>query len=151
MSYFDILSESLQAKLETGSIGEPVALRLYLQLSSDHGLLLSTAAAGVGLAERWFAAPAEVLHMQGSVAAGYVSVLAQARGRTALINAEVIGANRPDAFVRLLLVGNNGSVEFEDSPSKIGREADLTDPSWPSLERIRAQIQYSLPRARGGR
>jgi len=147
MSYFDILAESLEAKLQAGAIGEPVALRLYLQLSVDHGLLLPAGAGGVRLAERWFAGPADILYAQGSVASGYISLLVRARGRTALINAEVIWPSKPDAFVRLLLVGNNGSAEFEDSPTAIGRQADLTLPDWPSRERILDQIQRSLRRS----
>ena len=149
MSYFDVLSDSLQSKLADGAVGEPVALRLYLQLSSDHGLLAPLAATGVCLAERWLGAGATVLHVQGSAADGYVSLLAQAEGRTALVNAEVIWPSKPEAMVRLLLVGNNGSVEFEDSPSGIGRDADLAMPSWPSLTRALQQIQHRLNGAEG--
>jgi hypothetical protein len=82
MSYFDTLSDSLTSALERDAVGESVVFRLYLQVSGDHGLLAPVGAAGVQLAERCFGAESSVLHAQGSAASGYLSILAECRGRT---------------------------------------------------------------------
>ena len=139
MEYFDALAESLAERLETGLIGEPVALRLHLQLSADHGLLLPAAAVGLRLSQDWFEAETEIRHVQGSIEAGYLSLLAQARGRTALINAEVMAVEQTDAYVRLLLVGNQGTAEFSDAPAEL--EAPLPPSARPLLERIQRALE----------
>jgi hypothetical protein len=144
MNYLDVMSESLAAKLARGEVGRPVALRLYLQLSSDHGLILPHCAAGTRLAEQLFGARADILHAQGGVASGYVSVLARCGAGTALIHSEVAWPKAPAAYLRLLLVGESGSIEFEDSPGDLGRSADLAAPDWAGLQQIAERIQGAL-------
>ncbi len=139
-NYFEVLGRSLSAKIETGAIGTPVALRLYLQVTGDHGLLLPYAALGVDLAQRWLGAPAEIAHVQGGVEMGYITVLGRLGGGTCLIHSELIRAS-DEPSLRLLLVGNQGSAELEDSPAALGRVAELAPPSLqPIVERIEGRL-----------
>ena len=140
MNYFEILAESLSAKIDSGAIGAPVALRLYLQLTSDHGLLLPYAALGVDLAQRWLGAEADVAHVQGGVEKGYITVLGRVAVGTCLIHSELVRASDAPS-VRLILVGNQGSAEFEDSPFALGRVAELTPPRLQSIvDRIEGRL-----------
>ncbi len=140
MNYFEVLAESLQAKIDSGAIGTPVALRLYLQLAADHGLLLPYAALGVDLAQRWFAAEASVEHVQGSVEQGYLTVLGRPSIGTCLVHSE-LQREGDEPSIRLVLVGNQGTAEFEDSPADIGRADDLTPPALQSIvSRIEAKL-----------
>jgi len=140
VNYFDILAESFSAKIESGAIGTPVALRLYLQLTADHGLLLPYAALGVDLAQRWLTGQADVAHAQGGVEKGYITVLGRLGTGTCLVHSELIrGSDSPS--VRLVIVGNRGSAEFSDSPSALGRVDELTPASLqPLVERIEDKL-----------
>ena len=144
MDYFEILSESLLARVENGAIGKPVALRLYLQLTNDHGQLIPHAALGVDLAKRWLDGGAKIVHLQGGVKSGYITILTRVGNGTALVHSELIRPPTSPARLRLLLVGNQGSAEFEDSPSALGHPAELTLPSPPNLKPTVEEIQRLL-------
>ena len=127
VAYLDWLEESVAAALRDGALGEPVAVRLFLALGEDHGELARMAAAGVAAAGRWFGAPLERAYAQGSVASGQISALATFAGRTAVIGAELVrSGGRPE--VRLLVLGQKGSLAHEDWPGGDGLRVDLGPP-----------------------
>ncbi len=153
VAYLDWLEQTLRTKLTSNPIGEPVALRAYLQLTSDHGLLTPTAAAAVVMAQRWFGAPPLSLYAQGGADLGYVSILAKfAKGQTALISSDLVRSSaEPRAefpAATLLLIGNHGSMQFSDSPGSDGLPVDLTPPNNAPQRHLLRLIQESLREGR---
>ena len=147
MSYFDWLAGSLREKLSEKVIGEPVALRGYLQVADDHGLLIPTLAVAVVMAETWFRSSRPTLYAQGGVKEGSVSVLATfPNGRVAILSSDLV---RPSTVaevpsVTLLLIGNHGTMHFTDRPRSDGLAIDLGPPNHPDEWRIAAVIEDSL-------
>ena len=149
MAYLNWLEQTLRTKLTGNPIGEPVALRAYLQLTSDHGLLTPTAAAAVAIAQRWFGTSPLSIYAQGGAEFDYVSILAKfARGQTALISSELVrsGAEPCAEFptATLVLIGNHGSMQFSDSPGSDGLPVDLTPPNNAPQQQLLRLIQESL-------
>ncbi len=149
VAYLDWLEETLASKLASKPIGEPVALRAYLQLTSDHGLLTPTAAAAVAMAGSWFGTSLLSLYAQGGAEPGYVSILAKfAKGQTALISSDLVrsGAKPCEEFpaATLVLIGNHGSMQFSDSPGSDGLPVDLTPPNNAPQRQLLRLIQESL-------
>lgn len=149
MPYLSWLEDALAAKLAGQPIGTPVALRAYLQLSSDHGLLISQAVGMTALAERWFSGKAASIYSQGSAEAGYVSLLVQfAAGETALVVSELVRPARGGAgerpLVKLLVVGNHGTIEFEDAPGPDGLPVDVASPDGPRERELSREVERSL-------
>lgn len=150
MPYLKWLEESLTAELAGKPIGEPVALRAYLELSGDHGHLVPTAAAAAAIAGRWFGDGLPTVYAQGGANQGYISITAgYPGGQTALI---VVESHRADTAeppaARLLLIGNKGTIEFADSPGSDLRPIDLSPPFGPSEDALADAISRSL-RLRG--
>ena len=149
VAYLDWLEQTLQTKLTSKPIGEPVALRAYLQLTSDHGLLTPTAAAAVAMAQHWFGTPLLSVYAQGGAELSYVSVLAKfAKGQTAVISSDLVrsGAEpcRESPTATLVLIGNHGSMQFSDSPGSDGLPVDLTPPNDAPRPRLLRLIEESL-------
>ncbi len=151
VAYFEWLGQAVGAKLADKPIGDAVALRAYLQLASDHGLLIPTLAAALAMAGRWLGSPTG-LYAQGGSRQGSVSALAHFSGRTALISSDLIrpgdgaGAERPT--VTLLLIGNRGSLQFSDHPGADGLPVILDPPHGEGERNIRAMIEQSLRQQR---
>ena len=154
MAYLTWLAESVRLKLEAKAIGEPVALRAHFELSGDHGLLTPTTATGVSLAVEWFESNELSLYAQGGASQGYVNVLARFDGgQTALLGAALTQTSdmaRPPS-VMLLLVGNLGTIRFEDEPGRFEDEpggdtldAGLAPARGEQQGRIEAAIAQSL-------
>lgn len=149
MPYISWLEGALAAKLAEQPIGTPVALRGYLQLGTDHGLLISQAAGMTALAERWFGGKATSIYSQGSVESGYVSLLVQfAAGETALVVSELVRPARDGAgerpLVKLLVVGNHGTIEFEDTPGSDGLPVDVSPVDGPRERELAREVERSL-------
>ena len=146
MPYLEWLENSLTDKLKEQPIGEPVALRAYLELSDDHGHLVPTAGAMAAIAGAWFGAGLPKVYALGGADQGYVSVTATyPGGQTALIVAESLrGAAGERPSVRLLLIGNHGTMEFADSPGADFRAVDRTPPADTSTEALGRAIADSL-------
>ena len=149
MPYLTWLEDALAAKLAEQPIGTPVALRAYLQLGSDHGLLISQVAGMAALAERWLGSKATSFYSQGSAESGYVSLLVQfAAGETALVVSELVRPARDGAderpFVKLLVVGNHGTIEFEDAPGSDGLPVDVAPPDGPRERELSREVERSL-------
>lgn len=149
MAYLSWLEQKLAAKLAEQPIGTPVALRAYVQLTSDHGLLARNAAAVTALAERWFGSAVSSVYSQGSAGSGYVSVLVQfAAGQTALAVSELLrpgeGALREQPTMKLLVVGNHGTIEFEDRPGADALAVELSPPNDPRVGELSREVERSL-------
>ncbi len=142
--YFEILSESLLSRVENGSIGKPVALRLYLQLAEDPSQLISHAALGVDLAKLWLDGSAKIVHLQGGVKSGYITILTQVGNGTAFVHSELIRPPTSPASLRVLLVGNQGSAEFEDSSAAPENAGEFTVPSSSNLQATVEEIEHLL-------
>ena len=146
MSYLEWLENSLTDKLEEQPVGEPVALRAYLELSEDHGHLVPTAGAMAAVAGAWFGAGLPKVYALGGAGQGFVSVTATyPGGQTALIVAESLSAaagERPS--VRLLLIGNRGTMEFADAPGADFRTVDRTPPAGAGSAALSRAIADSL-------
>ena len=140
------LEESLTEKLAEKPIGEPVALRAYLELSGDHGHLVPTAASTAAIASRWFGAGLPTVYAQGGVDQGYVSITASyPSGQTALIVAESRrGDTAEPSAARLLLIGNKGSIEFADLPGSDKRSLDFSPLAGPEEDALGDAIIRSL-------
>jgi hypothetical protein len=149
LPYLSWLEQALAAKLAEHPVGTPVALRAYVQLTSDHGLLVSNAAGMTALAERWLGGKATSVYSQGSAESGYVSVLIQfATGQTALVVSELArpgnGAPRERPLVKLIVVGNRGTIEFEDAPGSDGLPVDVALPDGPRERELSREVERSL-------
>ena len=147
VAYFQWLGQAVRAKLTDKPIGDAVALRAYLQLTSDHGLLIPTLAAALAMAGRWLGSPTG-LYAQGGSRQGYVSALAQFSGRTALISSDLIRTGDERPAVTLLLVGNRGSLQFSDHPGADGLLVNLDPPHGEEERNIGAMIEQSLRQKR---
>ncbi len=149
LPYLDWLEEALAGKLAAKPVGEPVALRAHVRLTSDHGLLIPTLAATVKIVSRWFSQGRPKLYTQGGPEQGHVSVLATfAGGQTALVGTELIrDAEAPgtgEAAVRILLVGNHGTMEFVDTPGADTLPVDLAVSTDPEAQALARAIGQSL-------
>ena len=154
MAYLTWLAESVRLKLQAKAIGQPVALRAHFELSGDHGLLTPTTATGVSLAVEWFESKELSLYAQGGASQSYVNVLARFDGgQTALLGSALTQTGdlaRPPS-VMLLLVGNLGTMRFEDEPGRFEDEpgGDTLDAGLASARseqqgRIEAAVAQSL-------
>lgn len=114
-------------------------MRGHFELSGDHGLLTPTTATGVSLAVEWFESNELSLYAQGGASQGYVNVLARFDGgQTALLGSALTQTSdiaRPPS-VMLLLVGNLGTMRFEDEP---GRFED--EPGGDTLDAVLAPMR----------
>ena len=146
MSYLKWLEDSLADKLKEQPVGVPVALRAYLELSGDHGHLVPTAGALAAAAAGWFGAGLPNVYALGGADQGYVSVTATyPRGQTAVIVVESLrGAAAEQPGVRLLLIGNHGTMEFADVPGADTRTADLAPPADTKADILSRAIERSL-------
>ncbi len=148
MAYIDWLTESLRAKLAEQAVGEPVALRAYFQIADDHGLLIPTLASAVAMAETWFGSRGPTVYAQGGAQQGSVTVMATfANGGTAVLSSDLArgaagAAEGPS--VTLLLIGNHGTMQFDDRPGSDGLAVDLGVSNNADQKRIAALIEDSL-------
>ncbi len=160
VAYIDWLTESLRKKLAEQAVGEAVALRGYFQIADDHGLLIPTLAALVVMAEIWFGSRGPNVYAQGGIEQGSISVLATfPNGRTAVLSSDLVRGSAGDAegpSVTVLLIGNHGTMQFNDRPGSDGLAVDLSVSNNADQERIMAMIEDSLrsggpaPHSQGG-
>ena len=149
--YVEWLEKAVERKLADKSIGLPVALRAQVNLSSDHGLLVPSLAGLAAAAERWFRSTPLTVYAQGGAELEYVSLLVKfSGGQTAVTSSEVVrgdggsGAEGPN--VLLLVVGNHGTMQFTDHPSRDGRAVDIEPPGGAEARKLARAIEESLSR-----
>jgi hypothetical protein len=141
MNYFEALGKLISAQISEGAIGQPVFVRLDLELTADHGLLATLAAAGVEAATGWLGAPPRSLYAQGGSKHGLVSALVEmASGASALVGTQLA---RGEPSARVLLVGQHGTLRFDDFPLP----AQLAEMPVPSRA-LTAWIEQSLAAAK---
>ncbi len=115
MAYLDWLEKEAAAALGRGTIGEAVALRAYLRITADHGLLLGVVARSIAASGSWLEAPRRLVSVHGDLAAGHLTALVEFQGgQTALITAEAIRREAPEVVT--LFFGNHGTMRFDDAP-----------------------------------
>jgi hypothetical protein len=115
MPYLEWLEQTVRDRIRSGAIGRPVFARLHLELTADHGLLLPYAAAGLDMVTQWLGSSVHRVYAQGGVRQGFISLLVEyGRGQTAFVDAAVNAAGEGEA--RLLLVGQHGTLRFDDLP-----------------------------------
>lgn len=149
LPYLDWLEEVLAGKLTAKPVGDPVAVRVHARLTSDHGLLIPTLAATVRIVSRWFGQDSPKLYAQGGVEQSHVNVLATfAGGQTALVGSELIResatSHTNQTEVKILLVGNHGTMEFADSPGEDTLPVDLALSNDSQAQAIARAIEQSL-------
>ena len=142
MAYLDWLDRTLQAKLAEKPVGEPVALRFSLAATEDHGLLIPALARALSLASAWLGSRIERVYAMGSLHGGSVSVLAEpAGGQTAIVSSELA---RGAVAVRVLLIGNHGTLSWEDSPGADGLKVDSRIEGRSEDQWLREALERSL-------
>jgi hypothetical protein len=144
VAYLDRLEKWIASGLAEKPVGEPVAVRAFFQLTGDHGLLLPTLAAATAIASTWFSSRPSRLYALGGVEAGYASVLAEfAGGQTAMLTVESLQRGRPS--VTMLVIGNHGTIRYEDSPESTG--SDISGIPWkkPLLEALEQSLRRAAP------
>ncbi len=146
MSYLKWFEDSLAEKLKEQPVGVPVALRVYVELSGDHGHLVPTAGVMAAAAAGWFSAGLPNVYALGGADQGYVSVTATyPGGQTAVIVVESLrGTAGEQPNVRLLLIGNHGTMEFADTPGSDTRTVDLDPPANTEAGALSRAIERSL-------
>jgi hypothetical protein len=144
MAYLDRLEKWIASGLAEKPVGEPVAVRAFCQLTGDHGLLLPTLAAVTSITATWFSSRPVRLYALGGADVGYASVLAEfAGGQTAILTVETLQRGRPS--VTILMIGNHGTIRYEDSPETTG--SDVSEVPWkkPLLEALEQSLRRAAP------
>lgn len=104
----------IQTALKTGQIGTPVAVRLVVHVSADHGRIEDLAAQALEAAVLWLGGDApDRLTAQGSLEAGQITVLARLpAGQTVLVSTGSCGIGLP--LFQAAIYGNRGTLAWED-------------------------------------
>lgn len=115
--YLDWIDKTVSARLQTGAIGKPVFVRMFLQLGADHGVLEPLLGAAVRPVSKWMGAGTARLRVQGSARSGYLSGhFEMADGQSALISVEAVPG---EPSLQLLVVGQHGTLKFDDYPDPV--------------------------------
>jgi len=137
------LQHSVAKALATGRIGTPVAVRLALNLSVDHGHLERTAAWGLDVAAGWLNSRPQSLAAAGSVESGQIALLASMTGgQSALITVGSPGVG--PSRIQAQIIGNRGQLSWEPGETQdIGQAAELDagGSSGSLLEQIRESLR----------
>ncbi|MBM3739289.1 MAG: hypothetical protein FJW39_26250 [Acidobacteria bacterium] len=113
-AYFKWLEPTIADKLNQQPAGAPVFVRMFLQLSPDHGLLRSTLAAALGMSSKWLGAAQVRIEERGGAREGFLTAMAEyAGGQSALVTVEAASG---DPTVSILVMGQQGSLKFDDYP-----------------------------------
>lgn len=133
------IEETIGAKLRANAIGKPVFVRANLQLIADHGHLVRLAAEALGTASKWMAAPVRSVYAQGGVRQGFISLMAEFdAGQSALLAVEL--THGQPAEVQVLVVGQHGTLRFDDFPEPLQLSAAEPSPSAQSMRLIEASL-----------
>lgn len=115
--YLDWIDKTVSARLQGDAIGKPVFVRLFLQLGADHGVLEPLLGAAIRPVSKWMGATTARLRVQGGAKFGYVSGhFEMSGGQSALIAVE---AAPGEPSCQLLVIGQHGSLKFDDYPDPI--------------------------------
>jgi predicted dehydrogenase len=110
--------QTVATALKTGQAGQPCAVRIVANVTSDPSTLERLIADCLTTATDWLRAPLERLTAAGSAEAGHISTLARCGGgQTALVSAATIGAGSP--ALEVLVFGNHGILSWEAGHSRL--------------------------------
>jgi len=146
----DVLSQAIQGR----RLGAPVSLRLFVQLSADHGHVESWLGQAVALAGECFGDDVLRVYATGTLASGQLTAhLLWAGGQTALLNIGTCGMGR--AGVEAVLIGNQGVLTYEPDPWELAqdslpRDAIQAQPRAEVLTALRRSWQDRVPVALRG-
>jgi predicted dehydrogenase len=133
-------SQTVETALKTGQIGQPVAVRLIVHLTADHGRIEYVSARALGMACRWLNAEPDRLTARGGVHVGHISILARlVNGASLLVSSGSSGVGQP--LLKILVFGNRGVLSYEAD----GAEQALTEEAHALSE----SEQLLLQRVRG--
>jgi hypothetical protein len=102
--YLSWLEKTVASQLS--NVGKPVFVRVHLELTADHGLLIPISEAALAVTQRWFSAGVRNIYALGGAKFGTVSLQVEfAEGQTALVSAEL--AHGSESSVQVLCVGQH--------------------------------------------
>ena len=143
MNVFDVASQTVQAALQTGQAGQPVAARVIVHLEADHGRIERLAARILNNVSMWFEGRPERLTTFGDVETGQLSTLAVfAGGQTALIS--VGCCTTADPLLELVVWGNRGIVSWEHDCGLQSNENHLEPNLSDSEKQLFNHVQESV-------
>ncbi|MCH2213358.1 MAG: Gfo/Idh/MocA family oxidoreductase [Fuerstiella sp.] len=129
MNAFDAASKTVQAALQTGQVGQPVAARVTAHMDADHGQIEWLMTRVLSAMTTWFDSRPQRITAFGSVEAGNVSTLTLfENGQSALVSVGCCAATDP--LLELVVWGNHGILSWEHErgvQSDWQQESDLTD------------------------
>lgn len=135
MSALHLADDTLQRALRTNQIGTPVAVRLVVHTSQDHGQVEDLAVAALNAAAGWLEGRPRLLFAQGGAEAGQISAALQfAQGQMALVSAGVCGTGAP--VLEALVYGSRGILSWE-ADSGLALRA-------PTVQAARVQTEFEF-------
>jgi UDP-N-acetylglucosamine 3-dehydrogenase len=119
---FDLAAGAVNEALTQSRIGTPVAARVVMLLTVDHGRLEAALDRALDAVGKWMSSPATRLWAQGGVEKGQFHVqLGFGGGQTALVTVGNSGVNSP--LLEVVVVGTRGTVAWEaDGYERLGSE-----------------------------
>src|SRR4051812_2453295 len=112
MHPLDVATQTVAEALKTGQIGTPVAARVVVSLTADHGRIESQLARILAACADWLGSPPDQLTVFGNVESGQFSGLARFEsGATALVAVSVTGVGRP--VLEVTVWGNRGILSWD--------------------------------------
>ncbi|MBI2826759.1 MAG: Gfo/Idh/MocA family oxidoreductase [Planctomycetia bacterium] len=141
-----IAARTIETALDSDRIGTPVAVRLHVAVTADHGQLRPLLAGALEAAERWLAAKISRIFALGGPAVGHVSAhLTCQGGQTGLVSVSLVGGSTPR--VELVLVGNQGILSWQPDDAAAARvHASPMAPLSATAEKLLATVDASLER-----
>ena len=144
MSAIDCARDTILSALRTNRIGTPVAARLIVHTTQDHGKIESLASAALDAAAQWFGGRPRLLFAQGGAAAGQITAALQwDAGQMALVSAGACGTGAP--LLEALVFGNHGILSWEPDSGLMlkstvndSQQAQLAD---GGLDHLRAGLE----------
>ena len=112
MSALDSAGDTILRALRTNQIGTPVAARLIVHTTQDHGQIEHLASVALDTAAQWFGGRPHLLYAQGGAEDGQITAaLRWEGGQMALVSAGVCGTGGP--LLEALVFGNHGILSWE--------------------------------------
>lgn len=112
MCSLELVRDTIGRAIATGQIGTPVASRLIVHPTQDHGRIEDLAIAAIETVVGWLDMEPQQLFASGGAAAGQITALLRGRkGQTALISVGVCGSGSP--LLETLVFGNRGVLSWE--------------------------------------
>lgn len=123
MTQFNTLSQTVLNAIDTGQIGTPVAARLIVHATADHGLLERLAARALQATGEWLAERPLRMTAFGGVDRGQLGILVLfQKGQSALVSAGTSGIGVPR--LEAVVWGSRGTLAWHDSCAPLAISPD---------------------------